>query len=356
MDTEIYSYDNDRIRPIEKVEFGILGNEEIKRISAFGKDSVGVDIPDLYDNLEPKRGGLIDPRMGTTDSHLDCVKCGLNSTYCVGHFGHIDLAEPVFHMGFLPTIKTILNCVCLRCSKLLVYKNENEIEEILKTKTGKARLKEIKNLVKNVKYCQKLNYGCGAPVSKIVLEIKKSTAIINLYAESMASEGDDNTIKDKDKKARIQLTPGIVYDVLKNISDTDCKVMGLDPDSSRPENMIQKVFPVPPVQVRPSAKADFLASSTMEDDLTHKLADIIKENLRIRKNKETMNENTAKYSNDHMYLLQYHTATFFDNETLSLPKSEKKGQVTKSLGARLKGKEGRFRSNLMGIMSRRVTL
>ncbi len=86
MDTEIYSYDNDRIRPIEKVEFGILGNEEIKRISAFGKDSVGVDIPDLYDNLEPKRGGLIDPRMGTTDSHLDCAKCGLNSTYCVGHF------------------------------------------------------------------------------------------------------------------------------------------------------------------------------------------------------------------------------------------------------------------------------
>ena len=57
-----------------------------------------------------------------------------------------------------------------------------------------------------------------------------------------------------------------------------------------------------------------------------------------------------------MYLLQYHTATFFDNETLSLPKSEKKGQSIKSLGARLKGKEGRVRSNLMGIMSRRVTL
>src|SRR3989304_6520475 len=100
MDTGIYNYD-DETRPIHKIEFNILGNEEVQQISALGKDSVGIDIADLYDNMEPKRGGLIDTRMGTTDSNIDCSTCGLNSTYCIGHFGHINLSEPVFHMGYI---------------------------------------------------------------------------------------------------------------------------------------------------------------------------------------------------------------------------------------------------------------
>ena len=49
--------------------------------------------------------------------------------------------------------------------------NEKDIEEILKTKTGKNRLNEIRKLVKNVTYCSKSNYGCGTPVPKIKLEI-----------------------------------------------------------------------------------------------------------------------------------------------------------------------------------------
>ena len=77
------------------------------------------------------------------------------------------------------------------------------------------------------------------------------------------------------------MTPEICYDILRNISDTDCMIMGLDPKKSRPENMIHKIFPVSPVAIRPSAKVDFLESSTKEDDLTHKLADIVKANVRI---------------------------------------------------------------------------
>ena len=111
MDTEIYTYDNDRIKAICKLEFGILGNNEIKNISALGKDTNGIEIPDLYDVLEPKRNGLIDPRMGTTDNSIDCATCGYNNAYCIGHFGHINLAEPVFHIGFLSYIKKILGYI-----------------------------------------------------------------------------------------------------------------------------------------------------------------------------------------------------------------------------------------------------
>ena len=56
----------------------------------------------------------------------------------------------------------------------------------------------------------------------------------------------------------------------------DCEIMGLDPKKTRPEMMIIKQFIVAPIQVRPSVKADFLASATFEDDITHKYADIIK--------------------------------------------------------------------------------
>lgn len=43
-----------------------------------------------------------------------------NMTECPGHFGHIDLAKPVFHVGFISKIMKVLRCVCFFCSKLLV--------------------------------------------------------------------------------------------------------------------------------------------------------------------------------------------------------------------------------------------
>lgn len=346
MDTEIYSYDNDLIQKIRSIEFNIWGNDEIARISAIGENTPGIDIPDLYDNQEPKRGGLIDPRMGTTADDIDCASCGLNNIYCVGHFGHITLAEPVFHMGYLTYVKKILSCVCLRCSKLLIYKNEKEIAEMLKNKSGKARLAETRNIVKNVTYCQKANYGCGAAVSKIRSEIKKYGEI-TLYSETNLTNipKEEGVVGETRKKNRQSLTPDLVYDILKNISDTDCMIMGLDPKKSRPELMVHKIFPVPPVPVRPSVKADFIGSGTMEDDLTHKLADIIKANIRIAKHKES--ENAAKFGQDHLHLLQYHIATYQDSD-LNIPKSEQKGKVTRSLGPRLKGKDGRIRGNLEG--------
>jgi len=348
MEADTYVYD-DQIRPIQEIDFAILGNEEIRHMSAFGKDTVGVEVADLYDNLEPKSGGLIDLKMGPNDSLSDCATCGLNNNSCVGHFGHIVLEEHVFNMGYLPIVKKLLGCVCLMCSKLLVYKNEEEWKEMLKNKSAKNRLTEIKNLTKNVSYCQKQYDGCGTPVPKIKTEIKPKSMSINIIAETnLVSLEDVEGAVDGKKKVRQILTPNDCYNILRNISDEDSLILGIDPKKSRPEMMIHKIFPVPPVSVRPSAKVEFLSSSTKEDDLTHKLADIMKSNLRLKKFKEKKNEKNAKYGADHFHLLQYHVATYFDNESIDLPKSEQKGKTIKSLASRLKGKEGRVRGNLMG--------
>lgn len=48
---------------------------------------------------KPKMGGLMDPRMGTIDRNFKCQTCGEGMSECPGHFGHIELARPVFHPG-----------------------------------------------------------------------------------------------------------------------------------------------------------------------------------------------------------------------------------------------------------------
>ena len=72
-----------------------------------------------------------------------------------------------------------------------------------------------------------------------------------------------------------------VYNILRKISDEDCVAMGLDPKYARPEWMIMTVLPVPPPPVRPSIMAD--SNLRSEDDLTYKLADILKANVNLKK-------------------------------------------------------------------------
>lgn len=50
---------------------------------------------------KPKIGGLMDPRQGVIDKRGRCMTCAGNLTECPGHFAHLELAKPVFHIGFL---------------------------------------------------------------------------------------------------------------------------------------------------------------------------------------------------------------------------------------------------------------
>jgi DNA-directed RNA polymerase II subunit RPB1 len=338
---------NEKTASISRIDFTILGNKEVKNISALGKNTPGLLKCEFYDNSEPQKGGLVDQRMGVTSNELECRTCGLDSNFCPGHSGHITLAQPVYHLGYFEHVISILKCVCIKCSKLLVYKNEEDIIELLKSKKGKNRLNEIKNLVKSVSNCQKANYGCGNPVPKIKSEKKKSTIEINIVAEyPLPNQQVDDGIEKKPIKEI--LTPMLVYNILKNISDRDCLILGIDPTKSRPEDMIHTEFFVPPNPVRPSVRADFMSTGPREDHLTIKLADILKANQRLAKHMESDDKNLIEYFQDHVAYLQYHVATYYDNESLKLPQSEQKGVMTKSLASRLKGKEGRIRNNLMG--------
>lgn len=89
-----------------------------KRMSVTLPD--GIHYPYTMEGGRPKLGGLMDPRQGVVERTAKCQTCAGNMTTCPGHFGHIELAKPVFHVGFLTKTVKILRCVCFYCSKLLI--------------------------------------------------------------------------------------------------------------------------------------------------------------------------------------------------------------------------------------------
>ncbi len=335
----------DTVESITRVDFSIYSNSQALADSVIS-DPNGITIPEIYNNNEPVQGGAIDKRLGVTDK-LECGTCGETALRCPGHFGHIRFVEPVFHMGFLSFLKNIISCICIRCHKLLVYKNEDDIAKLLKNKQGKQRFYDIRNICKSVTHCQKENSGCGTPAHKITIDKKYGNVF--LLAEAVRKNTDADESAETKKRAPQILTPQFCYDMLKGVSNEDCEIMGFDPKKSRPEDMIIVNFPVPPVQVRPSIKMEILSSSTMDDDLTHKLVDIIKSNENLKNTKGEGSLAKSASVNDDFMLLQFHVATFFANDILGLPRSQQKNKKpTKSLSERLKGKEGRVRGNLMG--------
>merc|ERR1712146_524047 len=82
-----YKYDED-LHHISKIQFSVFTNDDIKDYSSVMKDDNGINLPESYENSEPKRGGLVDTRLGITDANLDCAYCGLGAKDCPGHFGH----------------------------------------------------------------------------------------------------------------------------------------------------------------------------------------------------------------------------------------------------------------------------
>jgi len=69
---------DDKISPITHIDFTIWKNSEIQKASVFGGDTDGITTTELYESNEPKRGGLIDLRLGTTGDARECDTCGLN--------------------------------------------------------------------------------------------------------------------------------------------------------------------------------------------------------------------------------------------------------------------------------------
>ncbi|MEM3086178.1 MAG: DNA-directed RNA polymerase subunit A' [Halobacteria archaeon] len=337
---------------IARIKFGLLSPKEIRKMSV-----TKIITADTYDEDGfPIEMGLMDQRLGVIDPGLRCKTCGGRPGECPGHFGHIDLVAPVVHVGYARLIHRILQSICRKCSRVLLADAEREkgLETAKEKVTRAFTIDEIARDLARECIKKKACPHCGEPQKDVVFE--KPTTYYEKGGKSPAAAAAPAPPKeddDADEPLRTggpaedeqKLTTMDVRDRLERIPDGDVSLFGMDPKNARPEWAILKVLPVPPVTTRPSITLE--SGQRSEDDLTHKLVDIIRINQRFQENKEAGAPQLI--IEDLWELLQYHVTTYMDNEVSGIPPARhRSGRPLKTLSQRLKGKEGRFRGSLSG--------
>ncbi|MEW6009989.1 MAG: DNA-directed RNA polymerase subunit A' [Euryarchaeota archaeon] len=307
------------LKKISQINFGLMSPEDIRKMSV-----TKIVTPDTYDeDGYPIENGLMDPRLGVIDPSLKCRSCGSKGGDCQGHFGSINLARPVIHVGFADTIHKILRSTCHSCGRILLTASEiadykDKIEYLMNNEDS------LTNIIKDIYTVARRDKCPHCEEEQEDVKIDKPVSIV---------------------EGNYKLTPSEVRERLEIIPDEDALLLGVNPEVARPEWMILTVLPVPPVTVRPSITLE--TGERSEDDLTHKLVDILRINQRLKENMEAGAPQLIV--EDLWELLQYHVTTYFDNEASGVPPARhRSGRPLKTLAQRLKGKEGRFRSNLSG--------
>ena len=322
------------IQEVKGIQFSVLGPEEI-----IARSTVEVIRTDTYAGNEPVVGGLFDSRMGILEHNKVCSTCEQKNIFCPGHFGHIVLAKPVFHAMFFDITRKILRCVCHRCSKILISPNTTNVD----LKTDMQKIASIKD--------NQMRWNAYFKLCSTTTKIKfcGDDGTIGCNARQPSKYNKDGPMRIvaewKDNSVSVEFTAEDVLRIFKRISDADMEVMGFNPRWNKPEWMICTVLPVPPPAVRPSIIEE--NGQRREDDLTHKLSEIIKTNNNILDRiKKGASEETIKLIT---MVLQYHVFTLIDNQIPGLaPSQQRNGRKLKSVSDRMKKKEGRIRGNLNG--------
>ena len=252
---------------IDYIRFGILSPEQAKKLSV-----AKLNVPDTYnEDGYPIDGGLLDQRLGVIDPGLICKTCGGRAKSCPGHFGHIELVRPVIHSEFSKVIHTLLDAVCFNCNRVMIKEAPQSpipvkvVEKLISSKeeeaaqlTAPQQAESKKDASAKIKLSKKCPF-CGTPKKKI-----KFSSPTYFYVDDY------------------KLKPDEIRDTLSKISNDDLEKLGINSETSRPEWFILSNLLVPPVNVRPSITLE--SGERSEDDLTHKLVDIMRINQRLEQN------------------------------------------------------------------------
>ena len=306
------------------VQFGIANPENLIKRSV-----VEVTTDKTYQNNQPIANGVFDARFGVIENGKVCPTCKQTNQFCPGHFGHIRLARPVYLYQFFDMVEKLANVICLNCSKILA--NEDTVTSL--KSTGLSRFKEVRDLRPTPRKDEVLQCPhCETAIFKKIAKVIGKAA--TLEGQSNV-EGTDPVV----------IQPEMILRAFQRMTDEDCRLIGLNPEFARPEWMVCTVLAVPPLTVRPSVVMD--DNQRMEDDLTHKLIDILRANDKVREKIDK--EESAEVLDKYTAKLQYDVATYVDNDIKGLePSAQRSGRPLRTLKSRFGAKTGRVRGNLMG--------
>ncbi|KAJ2944679.1 hypothetical protein O0L34_g4036 [Tuta absoluta] len=311
----------------------------------------------------PAAYGVLDRRMGTNQKDANCETCGLGLAECVGHYGYIELALPVFHVGYFRSIITILQTICKECAKVMLpealkksYRRKFMNPELsyLHKKTLRAAVLKKAKTCNKCPFCEALNgivkkspagilkiihdrYRTKKPGDPLVQNVLKNFHEAKESNKELASMLNSGLI--------IEMSPLEVLNLFRRIPDEDIPLLGMNVKLSRPEDLIVTRLPVPPLCIRPSVASDIKAG-TNEDDLTMKQSEILLINDVIARH--IASGGKSELVQEDWDYLQLHAALYINSEMSGIPLSMQPKKPGRGLVQRLKGKQGRFRGNLSG--------
>lgn len=349
-------------KKFKQIKFGIQSNQDI-----VNQGVIEVSDRSMYDierGREPTQNGVLDKRLGISSKTAHCATCELRLQDCTGHFGHVRLPLPAFHIGYLRFTITILQNICKDCSRVLLTEPERRmfLKELRRPFIDNMRrvaiCKKINEQCRKAKHCP----YCGAVNGQIrkigalklvhdkFVAYNKSTSqkkqpppskieFDNSFATAKKSIGD---LEKHMRKAFEDLNPLRVLNLFKQISPTDCELLGMDPAEGRPEMFLWQYLPAPPVCIRPSVAQE---GASNEDDITTRLSDIVFACGLIRA--ALQKGTTLSTIMEQWEYLQLQIAVYVNSDVPGLQASGV-AKAMRGFCQRLKGKQGRFRGNLSG--------
>ena len=333
------------IRNLKAIQISIASPEAIREWS-YGE----VKKPETinYRTFKPERDGLFCAKIfGPVKDYecncgkykrmkhrgIVCEKCGVEviaSKVRRERMGHIELAAPVAHIWFLKTlpskIGTLLDMTMADLEKVLYF------DSYIVLDPGQTNLQR-RQVISEDQYLQILDHygtedaltvGMGAEAVRSLLE--------ELDLEKLRTElrEESETTKSQTKKKKLTKRLKIVEAFLES--------------NNKPEWMIMEVIPVIPPELRPLVPLDGGRFAT--SDLNDLYRRVINRNNRLKRLIELGAPEIML--NNEKRMLQEAVDSLFDNGRRGRPVTGASNRPLKSLSDMLKGKQGRFRQNLLG--------
>src|ERR671911_227729 len=328
----------------DEIRIGIASPDKIRSWS-FGEIKKPETIN--YRTFKPERDGLFCARIFGPIKDYECLcgkykrmkykgvvceKCGVEVTVTKvrrERMGHIELAAPVAHIWFLKSLPSriglLLDMQLKQLERVLYF------ESYIVTEPGLTPLKKLQLLTEDELLAAQDEYGEDAFTAGIGAEAVRQMLI------DLDLEGERDQLLQELAETKSELKPKKIIKRLKVVES-------FLESGNRPEWMILEVIPVIPPELRPLVPLDGGRFAT--SDLNDLYRRVINRNNRLKRLIELRAPDIIVRNEKRM--LQESVDALFDNGRRGRVITGANKRPLKSLSDMLKGKQGRFRQNLLG--------
>ena len=333
----------DELESLSKIKIGLASDEKIREWS---KGEVKKPETINYRTLKPEKDGLFCERIfgpvKDWECHCGkykrirykgvvCDRCGVEVTKSKvrrERMGHIELAAPVAHIWYfkgIPNRIALMLDVSPRAVEKVVY-----FASYIVTDKGTSNLDKCQILSEKEYHEAEEKYGVGSFKAEMGAEALRK----------LLEEIDVEKLSEKLKKELVKASEQKKAKIIKRL-DT---VEAFRQSGNRPEWMVMNVIPVIPPDLRPMVQLDGGRFAT--SDLNDLYRRVINRNNRLKRLLELGAPEIIVRNEKRM--LQESVDALIDNSRRGRPVTGAGGRALKSLSDLLKGKQGRFRQNLLG--------